>query len=308
VKFDLGAYRHISVHPVGGAIGAEIGGVDASSSLSEEVITELRRAYSEFNVIFLRDQRLDDAAAARFAEIFGKPSRSPLYGPGGQPRHSRMRREAEAGGDGRNFGDRWHMDRAGDEIPPKGFLLYCEEAPEYGGDTLFASLSAAFDALPPEMQLRCAGLTGVHSMSGLFDMEGKGEHRWRPGGGKRALLWSDRAMIDHVRREAEHPLVCRHPETGRPFLFVSGAYLLRIRELPEDESRALIDQLNVHVVQPEFTCRFRWRAGSLAVLDNRCTQHYAVNDYAGFARQMLRIELQGDWRPEGAEMALRTIA
>jgi taurine dioxygenase len=300
MRRDLSHFRHILLAPVTGTMGAKIQDIDVGAEVAAPVIDELRQALSEFNVLVFRDQRLDGPALARFARNFGEVGMSPMSG--GKPSKqafSRLTRSADMPADARNFGDRWHMDRAGDEVPPKGLLLYCEEAPPYGGDTLFASLSAAYDALPPELQRRCAGLTGIHSMSGLFDFDSKeGEHRWTPGGGKRALLWNDQAKLDHIRREAEHPLVCRHPDTGRPFLFVTGAYLLRIKELGAEDGAALIDQLNRHVVQPEFTCRLRWRKGSLAILDNRCTQHYAVNDCAGFARTMLRVELQGDWRPQ----------
>jgi taurine dioxygenase len=297
MKFDLSRYRHITVNPLGGALGAEIGGVDAAAELPAAVAAELRRALAEFNVVFLRDQRLDAPGVAAFARTFGPLGRSPLARQGapnpGHPQVSRLRREAATPSGVRNFGDRWHVDRAGDEQPPKGFVLYCEEAPDYGGDTLFASLALAYEGLSPALQDLCRGLTGIHSMSGLFDVDGRGS-------GKRDLagegLMSETALA-YVRQRMAHPLVCRHPDTGRPYLFVSGAYLIGIEELSDREGAALIDQLNQHAVRPEFTCRFRWRKGSIAVLDNRVAQHYAVNDYAGFTRSMLRAELAGDWRP-----------
>jgi taurine dioxygenase len=298
MKYDLSGYRHIAVRPVNGAIGAEIEGVDAAAGQPGPVAEELRRALSEFNVLFLRDQHLDAEGLARFALTFGGIGGSPLSregGSGGYGGVSRLRREAEVASSVRNFGDRWHIDRAGDAMPPKGFLLYCQEAPEYGGDTLFASLTRAWESLSPPLQALCRELTGVHSMSGLFDVDGTGH-------GKRSLagegMMSESALA-YVRQRMEHPLACRHPETGRPFLFVSGAYLIGIKELDDREGTALIERLNQHAVKPEHTCRFRWRKGSMAILDNRVTQHYAVNDYAGFARDMLRVELAGDWRPVG---------
>jgi taurine dioxygenase len=300
MRFDLSGYRHITVRPVGGALGAEIGGVDASAALAPAAAEELRRALAEFNVLFLRDQQLDAAGVAAFAETFGPLGRSPLSREGaphaGHPQVSRMRREADVPAAARNFGDRWHSDRAGQETPPKGFVLYCEEAPDYGGDTLFASLTRAYEALSPPLQDLCRNLAGIHSMSGLFDVDGKGV-------GKRSLAGEgmmSEAALDYVRQRVEHPLVCRHPDTGTPYLFVSGAYLVGVSGLSDKEGSALAEQLNQHAVRPEFTCRFRWRKGSIAVLDNRVTQHYAVNDYAGFARAMLRAELRGDWRPQAA--------
>jgi taurine dioxygenase len=302
VKLDLGGYRHIAVEPVAGALGAEISGVNAAAALDPAVAEELARALAQFHVLFLRDQQLDEAGVLRFARCFGTPGTAPLAGRSGdQPLVGHLSREADAPAAMRNFGDRWHMDRAGDRCPPKGFMLYCEEAPAYGGDTLFASLSAAYDALSPEARAFCAGLTGVHSMSGVFGLD---ERTDRPepmlGGDRREAPFNDPAQLAYIRQEAEHPLVCRHPDTGRPYLFVTGNYFLRIKELPRADSDRLIDELNRHVVRPDFTCRFRWRRGSVAVLDNRCTLHYAANDYTGFARRMLRVELAGDWRPQRA--------
>lgn len=300
MKFDLGAYRAINLHPVNGAIGAEVSGVDASRALSPVVAAELHQALSEFNVLFLRDQQLDEAGFIRFAECFGEIGASPLVGRE-LAKHQmigRLTREADVPPDVRNNGDRWHTDRAQDERPPKGFLLYCEEAPEYGGDTLFASMGRAFDALPSDLQERCLELTGIHSMSGVLDLDGNGTDRQAIDGRMRRAEWADPASHDYIRKETEHPLVTAHPETGRPLLYVTGAYLRRIKELDLAEGLELIDRLNRHTVRPEFTCRFRWRKGSIAVLDNRVTQHYAVNDYAGFARRMMRVELCGDWRPE----------
>lgn len=303
MKFDLGAYRTISVHPVGGALGAEIGLVDAGRELGPDVVAELRLALAQFNVLFLRDQHLDDDQFIRFAECFGEIGTSPLAG-AGLTKHQmlgRMFREADVPTDVRNNGDRWHTDRAQDERPPKGFLLYCEEAPEYGGDTLFASMTAAYAALPPDLQEYCATLTGIHSMRGVLDIDGSGEDRQAIDGKTRSAQWADPASHDYIRKETEHPLVTTHPETGVPLLFVTGAYLLRIKELGPAEGLELIDRLNRHAVRPEFTCRFRWRKGSIAILDNRVTQHYAVNDYAGFARRMKRLELRGDWQPQRLE-------
>lgn len=304
MKFDLSAYRHTTVRPVNGAIGAEIEGVDASRPLSREVATELRAALSQFHVIFLRDQRLDVASFIPFAETFGELGTSPLSNSvtSKEAMIGHMAREADVPADTRNNGDRWHMDRAHDECPPKGFLLYCEEAPEYGGDTLFASLCQAYDALPDDLQQRCASLTGIHSMRGVLDVDGVGAgDRQSIDGKTRTANWVNPDHVAYVRKEAEHPLVCRHPETNRPYLFVSGNYMMGIKELGEDEGMALVDALNRHAVRPEFTCRFRWRKGSIAVLDNRVTQHYAVNDYAGFARRMLRAELKGDYHPRRIE-------
>jgi taurine dioxygenase len=306
MTFDLSRYRHIAIRPVNGAIGAEIEGVDAACALVPVVAAELHAALAEFQVLFLRDQRLDADSFIRFAEIFGTLGASPMSGRTETKRQmvSHMTVAADVPPGTRHNGDRWHMDRAHDLFPPKGFLLYCEEAPDYGGDTLFAGLGPAYEALPDDLKALCAGLTGIHSMRGVLDVDGVGTgDRQSIDGRTRPAHWVSPEHLAYVRKEAEHPLVCRHPETGRPYLFVSGAYMMRIKEMGEAEGLELIDRLNRHVVRPEFTCRFRWRKGSVAVLDNRVTQHYAVNDYAGFARRMLRVELEGDYRPERAAFA-----
>jgi taurine dioxygenase len=300
MKLDLSSYRHIALAPVTGVIGAEVTDIDCGSVLTEQVHEELRRALGQFHVLFFRDQQLDDAALLRLARIFAPPSVAPLgKREGAEPLIGRLVREADVPADERNFGDRWHMDRAGDQAPPLGFLLYCEEAPEYGGDTLFASLSAAYDALAPEVQARLATLTGVHSMSRIFGLDERtARTRSLIGDDIRPAPFTDQKQLDYVRQEAEHPLVCHHPMNGRPYLFVTGNYFLRIKGLPQAESDALVDELNRHVSRPDFTCRFRWRKDSVAVLDNRCTLHFAVNDYAGFARRMRRVELGSEWVPQ----------
>lgn len=299
MKFDLAAYRHVRIAPVTGALGAEVLEIDAGAALGEPVAEELRDALARFHILFFRDQQLDDAAVLRLAEVFAPPSVAPLADRGDRPLISRMVREADVPRGERNFGDRWHMDRAGDAAPPLGFLLCCDEAPEYGGDTLFASLSAAYDALAPEVQARLATLTGVHSMSRIFGLDERtARTRSLIGDDIRPAPFTDRAQLDRVCQEAAHPLVCRHPANGRPYLFVTGNYFLRVEGLPQAESDALIDELNRHVTRPDFTCRFRWRKGSVAVLDNRCTLHFAANDYTGFARRMRRVELGSDWIPQ----------
>jgi taurine dioxygenase len=300
MKFDLSPYRHVRIAPVTGALGAKVVDIDAGAALGDAAADELRRALAQFHVLFFRDQHLDDDGLLRLAEVFAPLSASPLNArDGAQPLISRLAREAEVPVAERNFGDRWHMDRAGDPAPPLGFLLYCEEAPEYGGDTMFASLSAAYDALPGHVQQRLAGLTGVHSMSRLFGLD---ERTARTPNlldePSRPAPFTDQKHLDYVCSEAEHPLVCHHPANGRPYLFASGNYFLRIKELPQAESDALVDELNRHVTRPDFTCRFRWRKNSIAILDNRCTLHFAVNDYAGFARRMRRVELGSDWVPQ----------
>lgn len=307
MRYDLAKFRHISVSPLGGTIGAEVGGVDLNAGVEPDVFAEIRHALNQHHVVFFRDQKLDACSLAAFAERFAPLSIVSYTRPVAEhPKVTRFRRDPGISSAVRNIGDRWHSDQASRERPNMGFALYCLEAPPYGGDTLFASLCAAYDGLSAGMQQLCSTLIGIHSASGVFGADGQG------GGGKKPLVHKgaeslykiDDELAETLRKETEHPLVRIHPESGRRILYVTGDYLIRFKGMTDLESAPLIGELNRHAVRPEYTCRFRWRAGSLALLDNRCTQHYAINDYAGFAREMLRTEMEGE-RPFGPAMPER---
>lgn len=309
MRYDLEKYSRITVAPMGGVIGAEISGVDIRSGVDAGVFAEIRQALNEHHVVFFRNQQLDALSLAGFAERFAPLTIVPYTKPIPEhPKVTRFRRDPNILSSVRNIGDRWHSDQSSRDRPSWGFALYCLEAPPYGGDTLFASLCAAYDGLSPTMQQLCSTLIGVHSASGVFGADGQG------GAGKKPLVHKgaesmykiDDELSDILRKETEHPLVRTHPDTGRPILYVTGDYLIRIKGMTDQESAPFIAELNRHAIRAEYTCRFRWSAGSLALLDNRCTQHYAVNDYAGFAREMLRTEMEGD-RPYGPVMPKREL-
>ena len=161
-------------------------------------------------------------------------------------------------------------------------MLVAREVPPYGGDTMFANMYAAYDALSPGMQRMLDGLRAVNT-SALADVSKTREDRIRDGGSG-----------DEREYSAEHPVVRTHPETGRKALYVNVAHTLRFVDMTEEESRPLLRFLFEHSVRPEFTCRFRWRVGSVALWDNRCAMHNPVNDYHGHTRSMHRITLAGD--------------
>jgi taurine dioxygenase len=304
VKREPLAYERITVAPFAGGLGAEIGGVDLSRPLDAHTWDEIHRAYLENLVIVFRDQRLDPLSLAAFVERFGPLTRTPYTKPGKEhPFVTHLLREADIPASVRNVGDNWHSDQSPREKPSLGFALYCLEAPEYGGDTLFANQYLAYEALSDGMKALCERLTVMHSASGKFGVDGKGT-----AGGFKALASGQGTQLDlseevlkSFAQEMEHPLVRVHPETGRKVLWITGAYSVRFAGMTREESRPLLDQLNAHVSRPEFTCRVRWRKGTLTVMDNRCTQHYALNDYAGFRRHMLRVEMDGE-RPFGPAM------
>ncbi len=291
--------------PVTGALGAEIEGVDLSAPLDATAFAEIRRAWQENAVLFFRDQKVTpegiEALGRRFGELTITSYTNPV--PGFKFAHSLVRAAEVAAGE-RNFGDSWHIDQTVREIPNAGFLLYAVDCPPYGGDTGFASLYAAYDALSPGMKELCRSLVAVHSPAGLFGRDGTGGPGKKPfmlAGADKVYNMTPEKMRAYMGQETEHPLVCEHPETGRLHLYLTG-YVTRFRDMTEEESRPLIDYLTAHVARPEFTYRFRWRNGSLALIDNRCLQHIAYQDYAGFRREMLRVELADKVAPFGPAM------
>lgn len=271
----------ITVTKIAGAIGAEISGVDLQREISSETIAEIRRAWLDHVVIFFRDQSLTSAQFLAFAERIGKPVEYPfIRGLEGFPtitpviklEHERL-----------NFGGIWHSDTTYLEQPPMGTFLIARELPPAGGDTLFANQYLAYDALSEGLKQTLAGLIGVSS-SAKADVSKTREDR---------LADNPTARAKEVL-EAEHPVVRTHPETGRRALYVSGAHTVRFKGWTEAESSPLLEYLHRHQVKPEFTCRFQWRPGSIALWDNRAAMHFPVNDYHGHRRVMHRITLQGD--------------
>ena len=271
----------LKVEPIAGALGAEIGGVDLGAEVDDATIAAIRRVWLDYGVIFFREQDLSEARFLAFARRFGEVIEYPFVkGLEGFPEiipvvkleHERV-----------NFGGVWHSDTSYLEIPPMGTMLIAREVPPYGGDTLFANMCLAYEALSDGMCRLLDGLVAVNS-SAKADVSRTREDQVRA----RAR---DNAKPDYA---AEHPVVRTHPETGRKALYVNVGHTLRFRDMTEAESAPLLAYLFAHQVRPEFTCRFRWRPGSIAFWDNRCTLHNPVNDYHGYRRVMHRITLAGD--------------
>ncbi len=272
----------IEVAPVAGAVGAEIGGVDLATPLPDATIAEIRAALNRHGVVFFRDQTLDAEQHKALARRFGRIFIHPNFRGAGDPEVVVIRREPE---DKSVVGEEWHADTTMMPAPPMGAILYGEDIPPYGGDTLFASQAAAYDALSPTMQRMIEGLRAVHS-----DIRVAG-----PQAGKNAQR-ATKVREDSEWRETVslHPVVRTHPENGRKMLFVNHSYTLAIEGLAPAESRALLDFLLDHGHRPEFTCRFRWQRGSVAFWDNRAVKHLALNDTRGYRRLMRRVQVEGD--------------
>ena len=275
------ASASLSVEPVAGALGAEIGGIDLAKPMSDETLAALRRAWLAHGVLFFREQELPPAAFLAFARRFGEPIEYPFVkGLPQQPEIIPVLKEAT---ERVNFGGIWHSDTAYLDIPPMGSMLIAREVPPAGGDTLFASMYLAYETLSEGMKRLLEPLRGINS-SASADVSKTREDRMK-----------DSARADAKQEYvATHPIVRTHPETGRKALYVNVAHTVGIEGLTREESAPLLDFLFRHQIRPELTCRFRWRPRSLAFWDNRCVQHNAVNDYQGHRRLMHRITLAGD--------------
>ena len=274
------AYRTITVAPIAGALGAEIGGVDLSTGLSDETVAEIRRAWLDHLVVFFREQDVSLDAFRAFARRIGEPVEYPFVK--GMDDFPEIITVSKLPHETVNFGGIWHSDTVYLERPPMATLLVAREVPPFGGDTLFANMYAAYEALSPGLQRVLDGLRAVNS-SALADVSKTREDRIKDAG-----FGDDREFC------SEHPVVRTHPETGRKALYVNVAHTARFAGWTEEESKPLLRFLFEHAVRPEFTCRFQWRVGSIAMWDNRCAMHNPVNDYYGHTRTMHRITLAGD--------------
>jgi taurine dioxygenase len=270
----------ITVTPIAGALGAELGGVDLARDLPDETVAQIRRAWLEHLVVFFRDQELTPAEFLAFARRIGEPVEYPFVK--GMDDFPEIITVSKLPHETVNFGGIWHSDTVYLERPPMGTLLVAREVPPYGGDTMFANMYTAYDALSPGLQCVLDGLRAVHS-SALADVSKTREDRIKDAGFGEAREFC-----------SEHPVVRTHPETGRKALYVNIAHTLRFSGWTEEESKPLLRYLFEHAVRPEFTCRFRWQVGSIAMWDNRCAMHNPVNDYHGHTRTMHRITLAGD--------------
>ncbi len=272
----------IEVRPISGTIGAEIHGVDISQHLDDRTIADIRKALLDHCVIFFRDQKLDIPQHKAFAKRFGQIFIHPNYK--GTQADSEIVQIKRAPGDKKIVGEEWHADTTMVAEPPMGAILYALEVPPYGGDTLFASQYAAYEALSDGMKKLLSGLRAYHTD--------------RKVAGPQANMNAHRAT--KVREDADwretvslHPVVVTHPETGRKLLYVNHSYTTCFEGMTEDESKPLLNFLLDHGHRPEFTCRFRWEKGSVTFWDNRVCKHLAVHDAGPFPREMRRIQICG---------------
>jgi taurine dioxygenase len=256
-------------------------GVDLASVRSDAVYGEIRAALNEYGVIFFRDQNLTSEQYVAFGQKFGDLIASKFIPTLPEnPLIAEIRKEAEQT---KNVGGNWHTDNPYRETPPMGTILLARQVPEYGGDTCFIHMGAAYDALSDGLKRTLEGLRGVHSNAQVYGRLAKADKQANP----------SMINLDQATQETTHPVIVSHPETGRKVLFISPSYTPRFEGWTDEESQSLLQFLFRHVQKPEFQCRFQWREGSMAFWDNRQTLHYAVNDYHGSRRLMHRLMVAG---------------
>jgi taurine dioxygenase len=272
----------IAARPVSAALGAEIVGADLSRPLSDGQFAEIQSALYHFGVIFFRGQSLTPEQHIAFAERWGPINVNRFFRPvAGYPMIAEVVKEPHQI---TNIGGDWHTDQSYDEVPALGSILYAREVPAVGGDTLYASMYLAYETLSDGLKTMLEGLRAHHSSRHAFGdvaYEDDTTTEGRTGNPEMAV------------QDASHPVVIRHPGSGRKALYVNPGFTIAFEGWSEADSKPLLDHLYAHATRPEFLCRFRWETGSLAMWDNRATWHYALNDYRGERRLLHRITVEG---------------
>jgi taurine dioxygenase len=269
------------ISPLAGALGAEVTGVDLRNA-DAATWERLRAAFLDRLILAFPDQALDPVTLVKVAKNFGPVGYYPFAE--GLPEEPHVFAIVKEAHETTNFGEGWHSDTTYTEEPPMATVLYSVETPPSGGDTLFANMYLAYEALSDGMKDMLQGLRAVNSAAR------------RKGGGRAAgNSFQSVRLVDQAKmnREATHPVVRTHPETGRKALYVNALHTVRFDGWTEEESRPLLEFLYAHKERPDFTCRYRWRPGTFTIWDNCAAQHLAVNDYHGHRREMHRLSIEG---------------
>lgn len=272
-------YQNIKVAPNAG-VGAFVEGVDLSD-FDEQTLAELRHAFAEYSILFFRNQQLSEQQHIALAERWGDINVNRFFTHvEGFPQIAQVLKEPEQVD---NIGGGWHTDHSYDQIPALGSMLYARETPPRGGDTLFASTCAAYDALSDGLKQTLQSLNAVHSSRHVFGADvDRGDLQGRFGNAEAAT------------QDAVHPVVITHPLSGRQSLYVNPGFTLHFEHWTAEESQPLLSYLYQHISRPECCFRLQWAPGTLAFWDNRATWHWAINDYQAERRLMHRITLEGE--------------
>lgn len=289
-------YETITVTPMASAIGAEISGIDLSKPMDNRQAEEFHQAFVDHQVIFVRDQTLTPEQHKSLGSMFGELCETPFVKSlDGHPEIIEIIKEPEERG-AYNFGGKWHTDLTFNQEPAIASVLYGLEVPKTGGDTVFASTAAAYETLSEGMRHMLDGMTAMHWGGRSYGNQGK----YAKGAAPQTVMGIN--AEDDAGAEVEHPVVRVHPVTGRRSLYVNPNFTIRFKDMTEAESQPLLDFLYAHMTRDEFTCRFKWTPGSVAIWDNRATMHRAVNDYDGSRRVAHRVTIGGD-RPQAVTAA-----
>ncbi len=271
----------MQTRPLAGALGAEITGVDVKS-MNDETFAALRDVFLDRSVIVLRDQDLGPDDHIAFARRWGDININRFFKP--TDTHPEIATVLKEPDQKLNIGGQWHTDHSYDEAPAMGSILYAIETPPAGGDTLFCSMGAAYEALSPGMQALLCSLRAHHSSRHAFGAARKEDEAQKDG-----RLGNQKA----AQQDAIHPVVIAHPVTGRAALYANRDFTTHFDGWTAEESRPMLDQIEAHATTPEYTCRVTWAPGTLTMWDNRAVMHKAINDYHGHRRLMHRITIEG---------------
>ena len=283
---------------ISGACGAEVSGIDLERGLDAERVEALAAALGKYGVLVFRGQALSPEGHLAMGEAFGGVNINRFFKAAeGWPGIAEVRKEPEQKA---NIGGDWHTDHTYDTEPALGSILAAREVPPFGGDTQFSSMYAAYDALSDGLKALLCGMKAVHSSRHVF---GPRANHVRDGSDIGDRLGNNEAAT----QDAVHPVVIRHPVSGRPSLYVNRGFTVRFDGWTAEESRPLLQMLYEHGSRPEFTCRVRFEPGTVVFWDNRATWHCALNDYAGHRRLMHRVTVEGaplpPWQPESPARA-----
>ena len=271
----------IEVVPVSGGVGVDIHNVDIKTGIDAGTFKELRAAFFEHGLIFLRDQDITPGEHIAFAKRWGEININRFF-----PRldgYDQIATVTKEPDQTTNIGGGWHTDHSYDHVPAMGSILIARETPLVGGDTLFACMYTAYDTLSDGLKQTLEDMKAVHSSRHVFGEQSS----------YRDTMKDRFSNPEDATQDAVHPVVITHPESGRKALYVNPGFTLHFDGWTAAESKPLLDYLYAHAVQLEHTTRFQWAPGSIAFWDNRCTWHYALNDYHGTRREMHRITIEG---------------
>jgi taurine dioxygenase len=274
----------LTIEPVAGALGASVTGIDLTEATETAQLDDLRQALADHLVVFLPEQDLSLDDLERVTDLLGGRDVTPFVDPlEDRPFVIRVIKEPN---DALNFANAWHSDLSYLPTPPAYTLLHAWDVPAFGGDTVWSNQYLAYETLSGGLRTTLDGLRAVHSAGMAYGTGGLLDQF--KDFSSMAIAPSEEAYAEHV-----HPAVAVHPVTGRRALYLNPVYTTRFEGWTKEEAHALLAHLHRHSINENFTCRLRWSAKTLAIWDNRCVMHNALNDYAGVRREMYRTSVKG---------------